>query len=284
MKKISRRIFLSPLTILFLLLIISLFYTLNVPIPLNFLFHDLVKDVNISEESYLNISVYRLYLPPETNVSEKDLYKNISLIFVMEPGGIHRLNVIGRVGGEVRDAGYLLITSNNTSEISLYVLDPYLNQKIPIGIYKGSSFDTIAQTTEYTAYLIIERVSNLTIRCQLNQDIGSSVQLLIYFKNNSLQDLSAGPCIYDMETKKQNIFIRDYAKYYVYIDLFMNPIVITYYESSKQYLFYPSKNSLIFTTLFISLILLFTGSIYVNYRENLKKTVRVKKRRKRSRR
>ena len=239
--------------VLFLLLATSFVYSLNIPIPADLFFSDSVKELDVSSRDYINISIYRLYIPLETSSTNETL-RNITIELVLEPGGVYRINTTGRVGGEIREAGYIVIPAPpNISEINLFVVEPYLKQKIPIGVYRGEPFDTIAQTQDYSAYIIIDRVTRISIKCLLNRDTWSRIYVLELTRDNTWREINAGSCSYNNSHTENTIDLSNYLKYYLYIDLSISFLTVTF--EKNRYLIYPLKNNSLFLLIFLSTII-----------------------------
>ncbi|MCC6062530.1 MAG: hypothetical protein LM581_06160 [Desulfurococcales archaeon] len=269
MRFLNRR-FLS--TILAILLIISLFIYLNdIHIPLSATLV-LNKQIifNVSSKDLLNISIYRIY------ISEPD-ERIVNITFLVEPNkDIFTITVRKeRDVSELKEAGYIYYyISNQMKDLVIYVIDPYLNNKVLVGVYRGYSFDSYVQTSLYTAYIVVDKLFETNIRCL--KDFSGHVFIEGLTKKNEIINKEIGSC--DIERQEITYIISDLKNYRVYI-LSKDPYNIfnlRFYNDGSIYLS-PRDNTpflIAIQGMFITSLILLNMPAYIknrSYRKRVRK-------------
>jgi hypothetical protein len=269
MRFLNRR-FLS--TILAILLIISLFIYLNdihIPLPATLVLNKQII-FNVSSKDLLNISIYRIY------ISEPD-ERIVNITFLVEPNkDIFTITVRKeRDVSELKEAGYKYYYINDQmKDLVIYVIDPYLNNKVLVGVYRGYSFDSYVQTSLYTAYIVVDKLSETNIRCL--KDFSGHVFIEGLTMKNEIINKEIGSC--GIERQEITYIISDLKNYRVYI-LSKDPYNIfnlRFYNDGSIYLS-PRDNSPFFIAIqgmFITSLILLNMPAYIknrSYRKRVRK-------------
>ncbi|MEZ0289476.1 MAG: hypothetical protein ABWJ42_00075, partial [Sulfolobales archaeon] len=144
-------------------------------------------------------------------------------------------------------------------EIRFYVVDPYLNYEIPIGVYENKSFDTIAQTSEYSAYIIVDRVSLLSVEC--SSTVKSEIFLEVLRGERVYETRRLGVCSMSSSASKTTLYVTNLISYTSYVLIDFSFIKIRYQED--RFSIYPADNIYMFTALDL---IFFSGLIFSGYR------------------
>ncbi|MEM3662483.1 MAG: hypothetical protein QXQ36_04495 [Sulfolobales archaeon] len=253
-------------TLLFILISSVILIALNTPIPLFSSGNDV--RLNSFYKDYLNITIYRLLIPAESY--DENSIKNITVTIALEPGYTYEIRISGKPGTEIKNIGSIIAEiPENTSEIRLYAVQSYPSYRIPIGVYKGASFDTIAQTSDYTAYIIVEKISEITVECYTGSRWGEAY--LIMITRNTRSTIQLGSCISDSDNPHIfKTYAKDLISYSAYILLDLGLIRTRYQNGISE--IYPYDNIGIFSAILLALSVsaFLLGRYYARSRKHIR--------------